>query len=262
MTIDRHANDRYRPLLDIRPDTPWGNGRPEDEPERQLLVVLLDVSASMAMGGAAAGERPIDELNGAFREFLAPGGVQNSDLGRTGELGIAVFHSSSNTPMISWLPLGRKVHEDSPLYWVRYVKPFNNLHASGGTPLGAAVCEALDVIERRRKEWREDNIKPNPRPVLVTLTDGQPTDDISDAARRVHELEDSQDLLSWIAYTKNADPTKIAALADKGNAVPLGDKKIASFIQLLSLSVRTAANFRSRTAAEVYLSLLTKWGEA
>ena len=50
---------------------------------------------------APQGQRPIDELNIAFQEFLAPNGIQNSQLGRNGEVGIATFYSGPAGPVVS-----------------------------------------------------------------------------------------------------------------------------------------------------------------
>lgn len=47
--------------------------------------------------------------------------------------------------------------------------------ASGGTPMGEALLTAIDLIERRKGQYRKQGINKY-RPWLVLITDGAPTD--------------------------------------------------------------------------------------
>src|SRR5690606_22525713 len=47
--------------------------------------------------------------------------------------------------------------------------------AAGATPLGEALCQAVQLIERRKASMKNAGI-PHYRPWLVMMTDGAPTD--------------------------------------------------------------------------------------
>jgi len=238
------------------PETPVHSVSPEDTGERKLLVVLLDISSSM--GEETGGSTPIDELNRAFRDFLRPNAIQLSEFGLNGELAIAAFYADSTGKHVTWLPLGVPVREASQVHWVRYATQFDDdLIAGGGTPTGFAISQAVAVITERYSEWQRDGVYPNPRPVLLVLTDGKPTDSLTEASTAVHQLEDEGKLVLWVACTEHADMTKLATLADKGNLISLGGKPIDSFIALISQSLDVAQ--RGRTARDIYDRLNQKW---
>lgn len=52
---------------------------------------------------------------------------------------------------------------------------FPEFQASGHTPLGAAINDGLDMIDARRKWYRQENIH-SFRPWIFILTDGEPND--------------------------------------------------------------------------------------
>ncbi len=65
------------------------------------------------------------------------------------------------------------------------------LVAEGGTPMGAAVTHALSMVDARKRRYKELGLDYY-QPWVFLLTDGEPTDDISQAARQVRELEDQR----------------------------------------------------------------------
>jgi uncharacterized protein YegL len=82
---------------------------------------------------------------------------------------------------------------------VRVVQPFVSaadfiappLSAQGGTPMGEAVLAALDMVARRKEDYKRNGLDYY-QPWVFMLTDGQPTDPWEAAARSVHELEDAR----------------------------------------------------------------------
>ncbi len=57
------------------------------------------------------------------------------------------------------------------------VKP-PHLTAGGGTALGHAVDKAVQLLELRRKYYRENNIE-HFKPIMLLMTDGQPTETVA-----------------------------------------------------------------------------------
>lgn len=61
------------------------------------------------------------------------------------------------------------------------------LVASGNTPMGQGVSIALDLLEARKDEYRRAGVDYY-QPWMVLMTDGEPTDDITDASTRIDAL--------------------------------------------------------------------------
>lgn len=226
---------------------------PAETDPRRLLVILLDTSGSM---GPPPGEQahrvyPIDELNDALDLYLDD--MEQSQFAYNGEVAIGEFYERvEGNPVIRWLPLGESPSEpNTPFYFAREVHPLavaERLTAGGKTPMGDAISYGLDVAAARREKLREQNIVVTPRPVVVVLTDGAPSDSIDEAAAQLHQMEASNEVVLWIGYTNDAQPGAMRVLADKGNLIPLGDAPIASFMALLEASAQVGG----RTAAEIY----------
>lgn len=121
--------------------------------ERHIAAVLI-VDASGSMAGA-----PIDELNRGLKAF---GDALQDDplaLGRT-EVCVISFNSTVQTEM-SFRPAAD------------YEAPV--ISAGGLTSFNEAVQAALDAIENRKKEYKQQGVQYY-RPWLFALTDGVPTD--------------------------------------------------------------------------------------
>jgi uncharacterized protein YegL len=71
------------------------------------------------------------------------------------------------------------------------------LQAIGGTPMGAAITEALDMIEERKASYRENGVAYY-RPWAFMITDGEPNDHWKPVVSRVH-LGEKQKTVSFFA---------------------------------------------------------------
>lgn len=64
---------------------------------------------------------------------------------------------------------------------------FQHLAAGGGTPLGTAMTTAVDLLKERRQFYRDNDIE-HYKPILMVMTDGDPTDEISYISREVSDM--------------------------------------------------------------------------
>lgn len=64
---------------------------------------------------------------------------------------------------------------------------FNPLQASGATPLGGAIDMAIDLLEKRRTFYKDQSIE-HYKPIMMIMSDGDPTDEYKKAAKRCSDL--------------------------------------------------------------------------
>ena len=128
-------------------------------------VLLLDTSGSMY------GE-PIESLNKALREFKQKVSMDEMAKKRV-DIAIVEFNSSA-----------RLVQDFTP---ISQMEPIT-LEADGVTAMGEGINLAIDIIKERNRFYNSLGT-PVFKPWIFMITDGLPTDDISEAARRIAEEE-------------------------------------------------------------------------
>jgi len=134
------------------------------EPGRQRTptVLVLDTSGSMEkeVPNSSGSVRPrIDQLNNGLEIFKEEIEAMN-EVKREIDVSIVTFGNGVSvrqefSPVTEW---------DVP-----------TLTPGGKTPMGGALGEAFDLVEERKKEYRQSGI-PYKRPLIWVLTDGEPTD--------------------------------------------------------------------------------------
>lgn len=70
---------------------------------------------------------------------------------------------------------------------------FKNLTATGTTPMGAAVKKAIDLLELRRRYYKDNGIS-HYKPILLLMSDGAPTDNIDFAAAECSKMVNNKRL--------------------------------------------------------------------
>ena len=206
-----------------------------DNPDpRCPVVLLLDKSGSMA------GES-IAQLNAALRAFKAE--VSRDTLAaRRAEIAV-----------ISFGP----VTVDAAFDTVDHFSP-PTLVAEGGTPIGRSIELGLDMLARRKQEYKENGIAYY-RPMMFLITDGAPTDNWLAAAGRVREEEAARRVAFFAVGVEGADLATLAKIAVR-KPIRLPGLDFASLFQWLSASLSAVS--RSQPGTSVALPPVPRgWGE-
>ena len=88
------------------------------------------------------------------------------------------------------------------------------LVASGDTPMGAAIREAVDLITQRKASYRTNGIGFY-RPWLFLITDGAPTDDVSGVLAAIREGEASKAFSFYGVGVEGADLNRLSEIATR-----------------------------------------------
>ncbi len=152
-----------------------------DNPEpRCACVLLLDNSGSMS------GE-PIAQLNAGLRQF-------QKELA-----GDALAAKRVEIAIITFGPV--KVLHD--FVSAESFQP-SELVVDGGTPMGEAILEALELVRLRKQQYQANGVAYY-RPWVFLITDGAPTDDWRPAAEAVREAEQSRAVAFFPVGVEGAD---------------------------------------------------------
>ena len=128
-------------------------------------VLLLDTSGSMI------GE-PVASLNRALQDFKEKVSMDEMAQKRV-DIAIVEFNT-----------IARVVQDFTP---ISQMEPIT-LQATGTTAMGAGINMAIDMVKERSRFYNSLGT-PAYKPWIFMITDGAPTDDIYEAARRVKEEE-------------------------------------------------------------------------
>jgi uncharacterized protein YegL len=136
----------------------------ENPSQRCPCLLLLDVSGSMR--GA-----PIAELNAGLtvlKDELSADPLASKRV----QIGVVTFGPVETVTEFvdasQWIPTA--------------------LTSQGDTPMGAAIEQGLEMLERQKAQYRTNGI-PYYRPWVFLITDGGPTDSCENAVKLVHDGE-------------------------------------------------------------------------
>ena len=83
---------------------------------------------------------------------------------------------------------------------------------TGNTPMGAAILNAIELVEERKTTYRNSGIGYF-RPWIFLITDGAPTDSVSAATAAIQEAEASKSLVFYAVGVNDADMSTLAQIS-------------------------------------------------
>jgi uncharacterized protein YegL len=170
---------------------PFGGGEFAENPEpRCPCVLLLDTSSSMS--GAK-----IAELNQGLQTFEA-------------ELkGDSMAAKRVEVAIVTFGPV--QILQD---FVTADALMAPQLIASGDTPMGSAVRTACDLVAQRKATYKANGIGYY-RPWVFLITDGAPTDDITEAVNLVKDGESRKSLMFYAVGVDGADIDKLSMISQR-----------------------------------------------
>jgi uncharacterized protein YegL len=194
-------------------------------------VLLLDVSGSM-------GGPPIDELNAGLAVFKEELESDSLAMKRV-EVGIVTFG-----PVKVEMPMTGAASFYPPA-----------LQAQGDTPMGAAITEALNMVQNRKQDYRSNGISYY-RPWIFLITDGAPTDDWQAAAATIREGEASKKFAFFAIGVKGANMDVLRQISVR-DPLSLEGLKFRELFRWLSSSLGSVSH--STPGTEVPLESPKGW---
>ena len=208
----------------------------ENPEPRCPCVLLLDTSGSMS--GA-----PISALNEGLRAFQADL-IKDSLASRRVEIAILTFNSQVDV-------VQDFVTAD------RFQPP--TLRANGSTYMGSAIHQAMDMIQARKAQYRENGVAYY-RPWVFMITDGEPQGEseevVREAARRIREDEEGKRAAFFAVGVESANMTRLNDIVVR---TPVKLKGLNFVEMFVWLSRSTQAVSHSQVGDQVALPPPTGW---
>ncbi len=210
----------------------FGSTNFADNPEpRCPCLLLLDVSGSMQ--GAA-----LMELNlglSTFKDELATDPLAMKRV----EVGIVTFG-----PVKAELPFTGAENFYPP-----------TLTAQGDTPMGSAIRLAIEMVDQRKAEYR-NNAVPYYRPWIFMITDGGPTDEWQSAAAAIREGEAKKSFAFFAIGVKGANMEVLRQISVR-EPLSLDALKFRELFSWLSSSLKSVS--QSTPGTDVPLAAPSGW---
>jgi von willebrand factor type A domain protein len=136
------------------------------------------------------------------------------------------------------------------------------LAADGMTPMGEGVNLALDLLERRKAEYKDKGVDYY-QPWLVLMTDGQPNGDsveLNLAINRTVDMVNQKKLTVFpIGIGEEADMNTLARFSPKRSPLKLKGLKFKEFFDWLSKSVSKTSQSTPGEAVKLDTDGMSEW---
>lgn len=192
--------------------------------ERHVACVfLLDTSGSMTYNDA------IGKLNAGLRTF------------KEQTISDSTFDEHTKACIdVALISFGPDVKVQQEFMAVSEMVP-PTLTANGGTPMGAAIDKALDMIANQKARYNELGT-PYYRPWIFCITDGGPNDSYAAAAQRLKEMEDATKVLGYCVGVENFDRQTMASIFNPERIFELENLNFPALFKFVSSSLATVRN--------------------
>jgi uncharacterized protein YegL len=214
-------------------DVQFDTSNPEP---RCPCVLLLDTSRSMQ-------GKAINELNAGLQAFKDS--VSNDELAMQRiEIAIITFGGAVNIVQ-DFITIDQ------------FIPPI--LSVNGLTPMGEAIDIALDHLQERKQIYRENGVSYY-RPWIFLITDGEPTDEWQNAARRIQQAEDSKKVAFFTVGVQQANMNILGHISGTSRQ-PIHLKGLNFKQMFIWLSTSLSGVSHSIPGEVITLPAPTGWGE-
>jgi uncharacterized protein YegL len=203
-----------------------------DNPDRRCPVVLL-----LDRSGSMAGE-PLRQLNAGLKRL-------RDELRRD-----ALAARRVELSIVSFGP----VTTDVGFVAADAFEP-PEFTPGGDTPMGRAIETALDLLDRRKEDYKSHGIAYY-RPWVFLITDGAPTDAWQSAAKRVRIAEETKRIAFFAVGVQGADMGRLADISVR-SPMKLDGLKFNELFEWLSNTLGEVS--RSQPGAQVSLPPPSGW---
>ena len=125
--------------------------------------------------------------------------------------------------------------------------------------MGEAVEMALDLLDKRKNEYKNNGVDYY-QPWLVLMSDGGPTDSITNAVSKTINLENNKKLTVFpIAIGSGSHSATLSSFSPKRGALQLQGLNFKDFFEWLSQSVSRTS--QSMPGEKVQLAPVAGWAE-
>lgn len=131
------------------------------------------------------------------------------------------------------------------------------LYARGETPMGDAMLKAVEEVRLRKDAYREAGL-PYYRPWIWLVTDGDPTDDVTNGLKEVREEVTRGGLEMFTIGTDHANFKLLRAISAPRPPVKLVEARYREMFVWLSQSLKPVS--RAEPGAPLELEDPTGWG--
>jgi len=208
----------------------------DNSDERAPLILVLDCSGSMQE------QNKIQLLNEGLKTLAAD--LKTDPIAaRCGRVLVISFGGDANVEIMGdWTDA------------MDFVPP--ELLAGGLTPLGAAMRSALDEVESQKNQMRTAGVSYK-RPIIMLLSDGEPTDDWQQIAADCKAAETAHKVnIMAIGIGEAANKATLGEFSNKG-ALTLSGLKFKELFVWLSRSIRAVS--RAPAGGSVQLNPVDSW---